>query len=151
MTLESLDPLPSASLAGQELDLVDGGTLPIPLSRGVRSMSSGATGLATEKFWRMVVKKRNNSARAMPSPRKMRFPLDTEVTVWTRGECTFFALSHPTAQTPVFISIKFAWDWPLTCNSGWIPGVFPSPVKAGANCWVDMLCTFFQERVGSSY
>lgn len=78
MTLESLDPLPSASLAGQELDLVDGGTLPIPLSRGVRSMSSGATGLATEKFWRMVVKKRNNSVRARPSPRQMRLPVDTE-------------------------------------------------------------------------
>ena len=55
-----------------------GGIFPIPLSLGVRSMSLGATWLATEKFWRMDVKKRNNSLRAMLSPRQMRFPVGTE-------------------------------------------------------------------------
>jgi hypothetical protein len=41
-------------------------------------MSFGATGLAKEKFWRIVVKKRNNSLRATPSPRQMRFPVETK-------------------------------------------------------------------------
>ena len=71
-------------------------------------MSSGATGVATEKFWRMVVKKRNNSVRAMPSPRQIRFPVETEqrFTMWTQGTesqitvcigsgCIHFALSQP--------------------------------------------------------
>ena len=82
-------------------------------------MFSGAMGVATEKVWRMVVKKRNNSVWAMPSPRQIRFPVGTEqrFTMWTQGtesqitvcigsRCINFASSHPKAQTLVFIEIK---------------------------------------------
>jgi hypothetical protein len=70
--------LPQPSQRAKKQIWYVGGIFPIPLSLGVRSMSLEATGLATEKFWRMDVKKRNNSLRAMLSPRQMRFPVGTE-------------------------------------------------------------------------
>ena len=100
MTMESFDLLPSIQRDRKRI-WYTGGTLPTPHSRGVRSMSSGATGLAKEKFWRMVVKKRNNSARAMPSPRQMRFPVGTED---HQGGPRVDAHSLPKAQSPVSIA-----------------------------------------------
>ena len=89
-------------------------------------MSSGATGVATEKFWRMVVKKRNNSVRAMPSPRQIRFPVETEqrFTMWMQGTesritvcigsgCIHFASSQPKAKLCLFVACLVCYLQPL--------------------------------------
>lgn len=78
MTLKLYEPSLQSPQRDKKRIWYFGGTWLTPNSRGVMSMSSGATGLATEKFWRMVVKKRNNSALAILSPIQMRLPVDTE-------------------------------------------------------------------------
>lgn len=128
-----LTPFPQHPPWARKLIWYTGGTLPTPLSRGVRSMSSGATGLATEKFWRMVMKKRNNSMRAMPSPRQLRFPVGTEYHQYGHGADAHPLPSHiPNPDICVHCN-RFVWDWPLTCNSGWTFRGFLGPLKPGAN------------------
>ena len=104
-----------------------GATLPMPLSLGLRSMSLGATGLDTEKFWRMVVKKRNNSLRAMPSPRQMRFPVGTE------NEPCEPQGSRQSSDSPLPKSRQLShsngegWVWSLTCYSSENSKSLPKP------------------------
>lgn len=45
-----------------------------PLTAGWRLRAAGGHGLSREKACRMVVKRRESSARARPSPRQTRLP-----------------------------------------------------------------------------
>jgi hypothetical protein len=51
-----------------------GGTEANPLATGVVSRSFRSTGDFKLKFCKMVVRNKNNSARARPSPTQIRFP-----------------------------------------------------------------------------
>lgn len=53
----------------------EGGTWPNPLTTGVVSMSFTSTRDFRLKFCKMVVKNRNSSMRARPSPAHIRFPI----------------------------------------------------------------------------
>ena len=51
-----------------------GGTWPNPLETGVVSRSFGSTTDSRVNFCKMVVKNKNSSIRARPSPTQLRFP-----------------------------------------------------------------------------